>query len=238
MQNICTETICSLWKVPIAFRLVYYTQRVIPPIQNMLENDQVHLHFNFFKNIQTLLKSRMKIFNTSITTVQSLENANLEVWEELITQRRFHLFKTCWKNDKIQLHVNSENVRALLKSHMHIFNVPITIVQSFENVSLKVRAVDCKKQVPYMKRPTILDAVCTLCNLAKNTQGRISTCTFKYWHVFFYFLKIFSYLKIDITNSWYQSIIFMTVIITQNEYVMKDATADKGIKCIYTLHYC
>jgi hypothetical protein len=26
--------------------------------------------------------------------------------EELITQRRYHLFNTCWKNDEVQLYVN------------------------------------------------------------------------------------------------------------------------------------
>jgi hypothetical protein len=39
----------------------------------------------------------MHIFNVSITTVQGLKNVSLKVWEELITQSRCRLFKTCWK---------------------------------------------------------------------------------------------------------------------------------------------
>jgi hypothetical protein len=81
----------------------------------------------------------MHIFNVSITTVQGLRNFSQKVWEELITQSRCHLFKTCWNNDKAQLHVNfSKNVRKLPKSHMHIFNVSMTTVHGLKNISLKV----------------------------------------------------------------------------------------------------
>jgi hypothetical protein len=81
----------------------------------------------------------MHIFNVSITTVQSLENVSLKVWEEFITQSRYPLFTNCWKIDKVQLHVNfSKKARTLPKSHMHIFNVSITTVQSLENISLKM----------------------------------------------------------------------------------------------------
>jgi hypothetical protein len=38
----------------------------------------------------------MHIFNVSITTVQGLKNVGLKVWEELITQNKCRLFKTCW----------------------------------------------------------------------------------------------------------------------------------------------
>jgi hypothetical protein len=60
--------------------------------------------------------------------------------EELITQSRYDLFKTCWKKDLVQLHVIfSKNVQTLPKSHMHVFNVFITSVHGLKNVSLKVR---------------------------------------------------------------------------------------------------
>ena len=81
----------------------------------------------------------MHIFNVSITTMQGLKNVSLKAWEELITQNRCRLFKTCWKNDQVQLHVNfSKNVQILPKSHMHIIKVSITTVQCLKNVSLKV----------------------------------------------------------------------------------------------------
>jgi CDP-diacylglycerol pyrophosphatase len=99
----------------------------------------VQLHLNFSKNVRTLPKGHMHIFNVSVTTVQSLKNVNLKVWEELITQSVCHLFKTCWKNNYVQLHVNlSKNVTTLPKIHMHIFNVSITTMEGLKIVSLKV----------------------------------------------------------------------------------------------------
>jgi hypothetical protein len=87
-----------------------------------------------FKYFQKL--SHMHIFNPSITTVQGLKNVSLKVWEEMITQSRGSLFKTCWKNDQVQLHGNfSKNVQIFPKSHMHIFNVSITTMQGLKNIS-------------------------------------------------------------------------------------------------------
>jgi hypothetical protein len=85
------------------------------------------------------LQHDLHISNTSIATVQGLKNVNQKVWEELITQSRCRLFKTCWKNYLVQLRVNfSKNVRTLPKSHTHIFNMSMTTVQGLKNVSLKV----------------------------------------------------------------------------------------------------
>jgi hypothetical protein len=73
--------------------------------------------------------------NTGGKHSKILERAGLEMWKELITQSRDRLFKTCWKNYKVPLHVYfSKNVRTLLKSHIHIFNVLIFTVQNLENV--------------------------------------------------------------------------------------------------------
>jgi hypothetical protein len=49
-------------------------------------------------------------------------NFSLKVWEEFITQSRYHLFKTCRKNDKVQLHVNLTKIVRKLpqKSHAHL----------------------------------------------------------------------------------------------------------------------
>jgi hypothetical protein len=98
----------------------------------------------FLRNVRTLSKSHRHIVNVFITTVQSLKNVSLKVWKELITQSRYHKFKTCWKNDYryVQLHVNIlKNIETLLKSHMLIFNVSITTVQSLENISPKYSCV-------------------------------------------------------------------------------------------------
>jgi hypothetical protein len=61
---------------------------------------KVQLHVFFSKNVWTLPKCYMHIFNVSITNVQSLKNVNLKVWEDLITKSKYHLFKTCWKRTK------------------------------------------------------------------------------------------------------------------------------------------
>jgi hypothetical protein len=59
---------------------------------------------------------------------KKLEKVCQEVWEELISQSRYHLFKTCWKNDQVQLHVNfSKKFWTLPKSNVHIFIVFITV---------------------------------------------------------------------------------------------------------------
>jgi hypothetical protein len=74
-----------------------------------------------------------------MTKVPKLKKASLEVRKEFITQSRHHLFKTCWKNYQVQLHVNfSKNDQTLLNSQMHVFNVSITTLQSLKNVSLMV----------------------------------------------------------------------------------------------------
>jgi hypothetical protein len=49
----------------------------------------------FSKNVWTLSKRYMHIFNVPIRNVESLKNVSLEVSEELITQSRCHLFKKC-----------------------------------------------------------------------------------------------------------------------------------------------
>jgi hypothetical protein len=60
-------------------------------------------------------------------------------WKLSIDDDKCSLSKTCWKNEWVQLHVNSSNsVHNHSESHMHIFNVSITTVQGFKNVSLNV----------------------------------------------------------------------------------------------------
>jgi hypothetical protein len=99
----------------------------------------------------------MHIFNVSITTVQSMKNVSLKVWEELITQSRCHLFKTCWKNDKVHLNVNfSKNLWTLPKCHMLIFNVSITTMQGLKNVSKRCGRSWSHKVGTLLKTPTCL----------------------------------------------------------------------------------
>jgi phenolic acid decarboxylase len=66
-----------------------------------------------------------------------------------IDDDEYCLFKTCWKNDQVQLYVNfSKNYRTLPKSHMHIFDVSIynNNCARFEECQLKgVRGVDYTK---------------------------------------------------------------------------------------------
>jgi CDP-diacylglycerol pyrophosphatase len=62
---------------PKGVRGVDYT-KYVPFIQNMLENDKVQLDVNFSKNVRTLPKSHMHIFNVSITIVQGLKNVSLK----------------------------------------------------------------------------------------------------------------------------------------------------------------
>jgi hypothetical protein len=58
--------------------------------------------FNYmwmFQNCpNTAKKSYAHLQCVHITTVQSLKNVNPKVWEQLITQSRYRLFTTCWKN--------------------------------------------------------------------------------------------------------------------------------------------
>jgi hypothetical protein len=84
-------------------------------------------------------------------------NVSLEVRDELIILHKVArncLFKTCWENEYLQLHINfSKNVQTLPKSHMHIFNVSITKCAKFEECQPKdVRGLlNYTKQVPFMK---------------------------------------------------------------------------------------
>jgi hypothetical protein len=65
-----------------------YERSWLHKVGTIYSNDQVQLNVNFWKNIQTLPKRYMHIFNLSIWTVQSLKNVSQEVWEKLITQSR------------------------------------------------------------------------------------------------------------------------------------------------------
>jgi hypothetical protein len=59
--------------------------------------------------------------------------------DELIIQSMYCLFKTCWKNDLVQLHLHVfKNVRKFPKKQMHIFDVSVTTVLNLENVSLEM----------------------------------------------------------------------------------------------------
>jgi hypothetical protein len=56
-----------------------------------------------------------------------------------IDNNKYSVFKTFLKNGSRSTMWNlSNNVRTLLKSHMHIFNVSITTVQGLKSVSRKV----------------------------------------------------------------------------------------------------
>jgi hypothetical protein len=108
-------------------------------IQNMLEKWLSSTTCIFFKKCLKTSKKSHAHLQCVHNNCARLEECQPKGVKELITQSRCRLFKTCWKNDKVQLHVNfSTNVRTLLKSHMHIFNVSITTVQDLKNVSLKV----------------------------------------------------------------------------------------------------
>jgi hypothetical protein len=74
----------------------------------------------FLKNVRTHSKSHMHIFNVSLTTVQILKNVNLKVWEELITQGRYWIW------------------RCLLTHQMHF-------VQPVQNLSVNCKQFRVKK---------------------------------------------------------------------------------------------
>jgi hypothetical protein len=117
------------------------------------KNYYIELDVIFSKNVWTLPESHMHIFNVSITTMQCLKNVSLMVWEELFTQSRCHLFKTCWKND-YACNFFLRNVLTLPKSYMHIFIVSITTLQSLKNIICQpkgVRGVDYTMKVPFIK---------------------------------------------------------------------------------------
>ena len=120
----------------------------------------------------------MHIFNVSITTVQGLKGVGGVDYTKWC-----HLFKTCWKNDQVQLHVNfTKNVRTLSKSHMHIFNVSITTVQGLKNVSLKLweqLITQSRYPIKDARPPVIHDSIrliCTLCNPAKKSSNYLNRC--------------------------------------------------------------
>jgi hypothetical protein len=98
---------------------------------NMMEKWLSSTKCNFLKNVQTLPKSHMHIFNVCITTVQSLKNGSLMVWEELITQSRWRLF--------------SKNVTLFRKLHSHLQCVHNNCARFEECQPKGVRGLDYTK---------------------------------------------------------------------------------------------
>ena len=78
----------------------------------------------------------MHIFNMLIASEQSFKLIGGKLWEELITQTCYPILKP---NLKIVLVQNAVILSIIIflpaKSHMHIFNMLITSVQSFKLIA-------------------------------------------------------------------------------------------------------
>jgi hypothetical protein len=108
---------------PRGMRGVDYTKQIF---KTCWKNDKVYLHVNFSNNLWALSKCSMHIFNMSRITLQSFKNFSLKLWENLVTQSSYCLFKTCWENDYVQILVHFWTS----KCRMHILNVSIPNMQS------------------------------------------------------------------------------------------------------------
>ena len=111
-------------------------------IQLILETDvwnvKVKIALILSKIIFLCVKKNMHIFNMLLIAVQSFKMNAWKPWEELITQSYLFLkpsLKIIWVQNAVIL---SKIIFLSAKSHMHIFNMLITSVQSFKLIAWKL----------------------------------------------------------------------------------------------------
>ena len=114
------------------------TQSCYPILKPDLKIVQVQNAVILSKIIFLPAKSHMHIFNMLITSVQSFKLIAWKLWKELITQSCYPILKPDLKFVQVQNAVILSKIIFLpANSHMHIFNMLITSVQSFKLIACK-----------------------------------------------------------------------------------------------------
>ena len=128
----CPEPVLTPWPI-----LTHDPQHIQSILETNVWNVKVKIAVILSKII--FLCANKHIFNMLLKAVQSFNMNAWKPWVELITQSYYLLMKPNLKIVKVQNAVFlSKMIFLPAKSHMHIFNMLITCVQSFKLIAWKL----------------------------------------------------------------------------------------------------